>query len=120
MAKTIQQRRRRQDIREDVNLRSLCRAYTNEGVRTLAAIMRDEAQPGMTRAACVKILFDRGWGKPMETHHVDVNEGASLLKVVNEIVHVHETREQIEFADQTPLLELTPEDTQGNGSKKTH
>src|SRR6516165_9181181 len=25
-----------------------------------------------------------------------------------EIVHVHETREQIEFRDQTPLLELTP------------
>jgi hypothetical protein len=25
-----------------------------------------------------------------------------LLKVVNEILHVHETREQIEFNDQTP------------------
>jgi hypothetical protein len=40
--------------------------------------------------------------------------------VVNEIVHVHETREQIEFRDQTPLLELTPEDTDDNGSKSTH
>src|SRR5215475_13792268 len=120
MAKTQQKRRRREDIREDVNLRSLCRSYTNEGVRTLAALMRDENQPGMVRAACVKILFERGWGKPLETHHVDVNDGGTLLKVVNEIVHVHETREQVEFRDQTPLLELTPEDTQGNGSKQTH
>jgi hypothetical protein len=49
-----------------------------------------------------------------------VDDNKSLLKVVNEIVHVHETREQIEFRDQTPLLELAPEDTDGNGSKSPH
>ena len=53
-------------------------------------------------------------------HHSEVDDNKTLLKVVNEIVHVHETREQIEFRDQTPLLELAPEDIDGNGSKSPH
>ena len=32
----------------------------------------------------------------------------------NEIVHVYETREQIEFNDQTPLLESNPSKNGGN------
>jgi hypothetical protein len=65
----------------------------------------------MARIAAAKVLLDRGWGKCSETHNINLDGETSLLKVVNEIVHVHETREQIEFRDQTPLLELTPEDT---------
>ena len=102
------------------DIRSLCRAYTSEGTRVLASIMRDENVPAMSRVAAIKMLFDRGWGKASETHKVDINGETTLLKVVNEIVHVHETREQIEFRDQTPLLELVPEDTDDNGSKSTH
>ena len=71
------------------------------------------------RVAAAKVLLDRGWGKPKEIHHSEVDDNKTL-KVVNEIVHVHETREQIQFRDQTPLLELTPEDTDGNGSKSPH
>src|SRR5262245_51151218 len=43
--------------------------------------------------------------KPKEMHHSEVDDNKTLLKVVNEIVHVHETREQIEFSEQTPLLD---------------
>src|SRR5262249_2967155 len=43
--------------------------------------------------------------KPKEMHHSEVDDNKTLLKVVNEIVHVHETREQIEFNEQTPLLD---------------
>ena len=103
-----------------VEVRSLCRSYTDEAVRALAAIMRNETNPAMSRVAAVKVLLDRGWGKCSETHHIDVNGETSLLKVVNEIVHVHETREQVEFRDQTPLLELCPEDSDGDGSKSPH
>ena len=74
----------------------------------------------MARVAAAKVLLDRGWGKCSETHRINLEGETTLLKVVNEIVHVHETREQIELRDQTPLLELVPEDTDGNGSKKTH
>ena len=52
--------------------------------------------------------------------HSEVDDNKPLLKVVNEIVHVYETREEVEFKDQTPLLELKAEDMEGNGSKKTH
>jgi hypothetical protein len=34
-------------------------------------------------------------------HHSEVDDNKPLLKVVNEIVHVYETREQIEFKDST-------------------
>jgi hypothetical protein len=107
--------------RVPIDVRSLARSHTKTVITTLSNIMRDEKIPAMSRVAAAKILLDRGWGRPSETHHIDVNgEGASLMRVVNEIVHVHETREQIEFRDQTPLLELVPEDTDGNGSKSPH
>ena len=102
------------------DVRSLARSYTRQAIRVITDIMNDKTVPAMARVAAAKLLLDRGWGRPSETHHIDVNGETSLLKVVNEIVHVHETREQIEFRDQTPLLELAPEDSDGNGSKSTH
>jgi len=92
-----------------VDIRSLARSNGKAAINTLKAVMNDKNQPAMSRVAAAKIMLDRGYGKANETHHIDVNGETNLLKVVNEIVHVHETREQIEFRDQTPLLELTPE-----------
>ena len=102
------------------HIESLARSYTDTAIKTLAGIMMEQTSPPMARIVAAKVLLDRGWCKASETHHIDVNGETSLLKVVNEIVHVHETREQIEFRDQTPLLELAPEDTDGNGSKSPH
>jgi len=101
------------------HIASLSRSYTRTAVKVLAGVMMEPNCPPMARIAAAKVLLDRGWGRPSETHHIDVNGETTLLKVVNEIVHVHETREQIEFRDQLPLLELTPEDSDGE-SKKTH
>ena len=89
---------------------ALARDYTEETIETLAKIMRDKNTPAMSRVAAAKVILDRGWGKSSETHRIDVNGERPLLKVINEIVHVHETREQVEFRDRTPLLEITPED----------
>ena len=114
-----QRQRRKNNIKTDAELRALARSYTPEGIRILAAVARDENQPGQTRINAVKMMMDRGWGRPSETHNINLDgEQRTLLKVVNEIVHVHETREQIEFRDQVPLLDLTPEDS--DGSKSTH
>jgi len=93
------------------HIESLARSYTDTAIRVLAGIMNTETYPAMSRVAAAKVLLDRGWGKSKEMHHNEVDDTKTLLKVVNEIVHVYETREQIEFRDQTPLLELTPEDT---------
>ena len=106
--------------RDIAHVGSLARMHTAQAIRVMARIMNDEAQPAMARITAAGKILDRGWGKASETHKINVNDGTSLLKVVNEIVHVHETREQVEFRDQTPLLELVPEDADGNGSKKTH
>ena len=99
------------------HIESLARSYTRTAIKTLAGIMMEQTAPPMARIVAAKVLLDRGWGKPKEMHHSEVNDNKTLLRVVNEIVHVHETREQIEFRDQTPLLELAPEDTDDNGSK---
>jgi len=105
--------------RQITDLRSLARSYTKNGVRVLASIINDETQPGATRVSAIRLMFDRGWGAPNARHHIDINGETTLLKVVNEIVHVHETREQIEFNDQMPLLDLKPEGSD-SGSKQTH
>src|SRR5262249_18441077 len=93
---------------------SLARSHTRTAIKVLAGIMNEKTCQPMARIVAAKALLDRGWGKCAETHHVDVNDGGTLLKVVNEIVHVHESREQIEFKDQTPLLETTPSKKAGN------
>ena len=97
-----------------LDVRSLARSHTKTAIRTLAGIMTGENNPAMSRVAAAKVLLDRGWGAVNQTHHIDINGETSLLKVVNEIVHVHETREQIEFKDQTPLLEINPSKNGGN------
>jgi hypothetical protein len=96
------------------HIASLARSYTDTAIKTLAGIMMERTSPPMARIAAAKVLLDRGWGKCSETHHIDVNGETSLLKVVNEIVHVYETREEIEFKDQTPLLEINPSKNGGS------
>ena len=76
--------------------------------------MMEQTSPPMARIVAAKVLLDRGWGKPKEMHHSEVDDNKPLLKVVNEIVHVHETREQIELNDQTPRLEINPRKNGGN------
>ena len=46
----------------------LCRAYTDEAVRSLAAIMRHADAPPRARIQAAVILLDRGWGKPPQPH----------------------------------------------------
>jgi len=49
------------------DIRSLCRSYTDEAVRSLAAIMRN-GDKDATRVAAAAILLDRGWGKSPQPH----------------------------------------------------
>src|SRR5262249_52721292 len=90
------------------HIESLARSYTDTAIKTLAGIMIEQSCPPMARIVAAKVLLDRGWGKPKEMHHSEVDDNKTLLKVVNEIVHVYATREQIEFNDQTPLLRTNP------------
>src|SRR5262249_49929917 len=91
------------------HIQSLARSHTRTAIKVLAGIMNEKTCQPMARIVAAKALLDRGWGKCAETHHVDVNDGGTLLKVVNEIVHVHETREQIEFNDPNPTVRGQPD-----------
>jgi hypothetical protein len=46
----------------------LCRAYTEESIRHLAAIMRQPEYSPAARVQAANILLDRGWGKPPQAH----------------------------------------------------
>jgi hypothetical protein len=46
----------------------LCRSYTAESIRVLAAIMRQEQFPASARVQAASVLLDRGWGKAPQAH----------------------------------------------------
>lgn len=50
------------------DIRSLCRAYTGEAIRHLAAIMRQREYSPAARVQAASVLLDRGWGKPPQAH----------------------------------------------------
>jgi hypothetical protein len=82
------------------DIRSLCRSYTKECVRHLAAIMRQPEFPPAARVAAACALLDRGWGKAPQSHSGEKSEGL----IVVEIVHRCREPEVIEL----PVIEHTP------------
>ena len=90
-------------------------AAAGEDMKKLREIARthiEKAAAGDMQA--IKELADRLGGKPAQALEHSGPDGEPITKVVNEIVHVYETREQIEFNDQTPLLEINPSKNGGN------
>src|SRR5215831_5258769 len=75
-------------------------------LREIARIHIEKAAAGDMQA--IKELADRLDGRPAQMLEHSGPDSEPITKVVNEIVHVYETREQIEFNDQTPLLEINP------------
>src|SRR5262249_51521852 len=75
-------------------------------LREIARVHIARCEAGDMQA--IKELADRLDGKPAQMLEHRSPDSEPITKVVNEIVHVYETREQIEFNDQTPLLEINP------------
>ncbi len=94
---------------ERVQVESLARNHTKSAIKTLAAIMTAEDQPGATRVLAAKILLERGWGKAIEHHHI--SDVPKLTKIIEEFVHVTELREEDE-----PLTIEYHETTNGSGN----
>jgi hypothetical protein len=81
-------------------------------LRQIARAHIEKAASGDVQA--IKELADRLDGRPAQMLEHSSPDSEPITKVVNEIVHVYETREQIEFNDQTPLLEVNPSKNGGN------
>jgi hypothetical protein len=94
------------------HIESLARSYPHRAIKTLAGIMMEQNCPPMARTVAAKVLLDRGWGKPKEMH--DIGDGETLMKVVNEFVHITETPEEM-VENEPPLLELSAIRHNGNG-----
>ena len=81
-------------------------------LREIARVHIARCEAGDMQA--IKELADRLDGRPAQMLEHSGPDSEPITKVVNEIVHVYETREQIEFNDQTPLLEINPSKNGGN------
>ena len=57
------------------DIRSLCRAFTNETVQIIAGIARAVETPPAVRVQAISMLWDRGWGKPAQAHTGEDGEG---------------------------------------------
>src|SRR4249919_620294 len=57
------------------DIRSLCRAFTNETVQIVAGIARAAETPPAVRVQAIGMLWDRGWGKPAQAHTGEDGEG---------------------------------------------
>jgi len=62
----------------------LCRAYTEESIRHLAAIMRQREDSAAARVQAANILLDRGWGKPPQAHTGE--DGKNISVTIRQIV----------------------------------
>jgi hypothetical protein len=83
-------------------------------LREIARTHIEKAAAGDMQA--IKELADRLDGRPAQMLEHSGPDSEPITKVVNEIVHVYETREQIEFTDGTPLLERPAQRSDGNGN----
>ena len=66
------------------HIRSLCRAYTEESIRHLAAIMRQREDSAAARVQAANVLLDRGWGKPPQAHTGE--DGKNISVTIRQIV----------------------------------
>ena len=70
------------------DIRSLCRAYTPETVRTVAGIVRAPETKDSDRLTGIAMLWERGWGKAPQAHTGENGEGdirVTIRHIVQEI-----------------------------------
>jgi len=83
------------------DIRSLCRAFTNETVQIMAGIARAVETPPSVRVAAISELWDRGWGKAPQSH--TGADGDGDIKVI--IRHIVEGRDGVPMTiEQEPKL----------------
>jgi hypothetical protein len=69
-----------------LDLKSLCRAYTESNVRILGGWALDEEAAPDIRIQAIKILLDRGWGPVRVPHDLSEDGLAGFEIVVRRII----------------------------------
>jgi hypothetical protein len=65
----------------EVNLKSLARGFTEIGVSTLGAYINSPAISPEVKVQAIKIMFDRGWGRPAQSIEHTGKDGAEEIRV---------------------------------------
>ena len=73
---------RKQKPIDETYLKSLARAYTDQGVRVLGGYINGEGIDPEIKVQAIKILFDRGWGRPVSKTEVTGANGANEITVI--------------------------------------
>ena len=84
------------------DIRSLCRAYTDEGVRVLASIMRQPEHSAAARVQAAIALLDRGWGRVPQAHTGENGEG-DIRVTIRHIVQGGDKALEAKTIDATPV-----------------
>lgn len=64
-------RRKGAQNKATVIVKDAAQAFTADALDTLAAVMKDVAQPAAARVAAANALLDRGHGKPKQSLDID-------------------------------------------------
>src|SRR5678815_5359384 len=83
------------------DIRSLCRAFTNETVQIIAGIARAVETPPAVRVQAIGMLWDRGRGKPAQAHTGEDGEGG-INVIIRHIVKGRDVQQQPLQIDAVP------------------
>ena len=83
-------------VNAETVLSSMCRGQTQACVDRLIGIMTSQTAKDSDVINAIKVLLDRGWGKAVERHMVEGQDGQRLMRIVHEFVHL-EPRPQLEL-----------------------
>lgn len=79
-------------LKNGKTLTDLAREHTEEAVKTLVKIMKDEAQPAAARVAAADKILNRGWGQAPQTIAItDDREPLDLSGMTDEQLEALET-----------------------------
>jgi hypothetical protein len=97
-------------------IESLAREQTEKSINTLISIRdQKDCPPNVRRQAALDLIY-LGWGKPREAHIVEDVQGRSLMKIVHEIVHVNESKADLEQEDLVVDYRELKQANGGNGN----
>ena len=80
------------------DMRSLARAHTELGIKTLAGIARNST-PASARVSAAHALLDRGWGKAIQPHAGE--DGGDIRVVIRQIIDSAEESEPLLIEHET-------------------
>jgi len=66
---------------DETYLRSLARGYTDKGVEVLGGYISSNLIDPEIKVQAIKILFDRGWGRPVSKTEVTGADGSNAIEV---------------------------------------